>query len=110
MDHSFRGRVGSYDYIPAQLSLEANESEADVEHLKWIVSMLEQQVQATCFQKVFSAPEGQDSAACLQFLVPVSFENQLPLRWSLDDRQFCVDPCPLRKSAIGQQKATGRTE
>ena len=86
------GRIG----IPAQLSLEANESEAEVEHLKWIVSMLEQQVQATCFQKVFSAPEGQDSAACLQFLVPVSFENQLPLRWSLDDRQFCVDhPAPF---------------
>ena len=90
------GRIGSYDYIPAQLSLEANESEAEIEHLKWIVSMLEQQVQATCFQKVFCTPEGQDSAACLQFLVPVSFENQLPLRWSLDDRQFCVDhPAPF---------------
>ena len=90
------GRIGSYSYIPAQLSLEDIESDANVEDLKWIVSMLEQQVQATCFQKVFCTPEGQDGIACLQFLVPVSFEKQLPLRWSLDDRQFCVDhPAPF---------------
>ena len=90
------GRIGSYDHVPAQVCLEANESETAVEDLKWIVSLLEQQVKATCFQKVFCTPENQDSVACLQFLVPVSFESQLPLRWSIGDRQLCVDhPAPF---------------
>ena len=58
--------------------------------------MLEEQVQATSIQKVFCTSEVQDGVACLQFLVPVSFEKLLPLRWSLDDRQFCVDhPAPF---------------
>ena len=48
------GRIGSYDYIPAQMCLEPCESERAVEDLKWLVTMLEQHVQATCFQKVFS--------------------------------------------------------
>ena len=85
------GRIGSYDHIPAQVQLEANESEASVEDVKWIVSLLEQHVNATCFQKVFCKPENQDSTACLQFLIPVSFENKLPLHWRIDDRQIYVD-------------------
>ena len=90
------GSIGSYDHVPAQVCLEANESEAAVENLKWIASLLAQQVKATCFQKVLCTPENQDSVACLQFLVPVSFESQLPLRWSIGDRQLCVDhPAPF---------------
>ena len=78
------------------MCLEPCESEAAVENLKWLVLMLEQHEQATCFQKVFSVPDGQESAAYLQFLVPVPLESQLPTRWSLDDRHFCVDhPAPF---------------
>ena len=90
------GRIGSYSYIPAQLSLESIYSDAGVEHLRWIVSMLEERVQATAIQKVFCTSEMQDGFACLQFLVPVSFERQLPLRWRLEDKQYCVDhPVPF---------------
>ena len=85
------GRIGRYDHVPAQVGLELNESEAAVDDLKWIVSLLEQQVQATCFQKVFCTPENQDTVACLQFLIPVSFEKQLPLCWKVGERQICVD-------------------
>ena len=85
------GRIGSYDHIPAQVQVEVNESEASIEDVKWIVSLLEQHVKATCFQKVFCKPENQDSTACLQFLIPMSFENKLPLHWRIDDRQIRVD-------------------
>ena len=85
------GRIGRYDHVPAQVCLEPSESEAAVGDLKWLVSLLEQQVQATCFQKVFCTPENQDSVACLQFLIPVSLEKQLPLCWKVGERQICVD-------------------
>ena len=85
------GRIGRYDHVLAQVCLEPSESEAAVGDLKWLVSLLEQQVQATCFQKVFCTPENQDSVACLQFLIPVSLEKQLPLCWKVGERQICVD-------------------
>ena len=75
------GRIGSYDYVPAQVCLESNESD----------TLLDQQVQATCFQKVFCTPENQGSVACLQFMIPVSLEKQLPLCWNVGEKQFCVD-------------------
>ena len=82
------GRIGRYDHVPA---LEPSEFEAGVGDLKWIVSLLEQQVQATCFQKVFCTLENQDSVACLQFLIPQAIEKQLPLHWDVGGRQICVD-------------------
>ena len=42
-------RIGKCDYVPAQVRLELNESEAEVSDLKWIVVCLEQQIQGTCF-------------------------------------------------------------
>ena len=83
------GRIGRCDYVPAQVRLEPSEFEAEVRDLKF--SILEQQVQATCFQKVFCTFENQDSAACLQFLVPQTIEKQLPLQWDVGGRPMCVD-------------------
>ena len=85
------GRIGRYDHVPAQVCLEPSEFEAGVGDLKWIVSVLEQQVQATCFQKVFCTLENQDSVACLQFLIPQSIDKRLPLHWDVGGRQMCVD-------------------
>ena len=85
------GRIGRYDHVPAQVCLEPSEFEAGVGDLKWIVSLLEQQVQATCFQKVFCTLENQDSVACLQCLIPQSIDKRLPLHWDVGGRQMCVD-------------------
>ena len=85
------GRIGKCDYVPAQVRLEPSESEAEVSDLKWIVACLEQHVQGTCFQKVLCTFENQDSAACLQFLVPQAIEKQLPLQLDAGARPICVD-------------------
>ena len=90
------GRIGSFDHVPAQVQLDASEQEKPIEGVNWLVTFLERQVEATCFQKVLCKPESQDSTVSLQFLIPVAHENKLPLQLNIEGKHVCVDhPAPF---------------
>ena len=103
------GRIGSFDHAPAQVQLDVCEQN-DVTLMEGdeCVQFLEQQVEASRFQKVLCTPEGQDSVMCLRFLIPIRLDRKLPLSLSLKGRRIVINhPSPatvLYLSAEGHLK------
>ncbi len=90
------GRIGSFDHVPAQVPPNTCEHEKSIKEGDELVTFPEQQVEATCFQKVLCKPEDQDSTMFLQLLIPLSYDRRLPLLLKMNGRQISVDhPAPF---------------